>query len=259
MAIKARPFKTQIDEVQVEGVIEGESFVFRFYDLVTFRVAVSKFEEDARGIFAILQEKEIEDSDGFVFRVEPEFDEDLGRAWGYQVSLKRNEVRDRELYHSLFKLRGMDPNSVNLIIPPRQSISVYFDPNGLVEGRGRLEPGEVSGRHVDGLEESEGILDLVRSSGTKRIIFLSHAVRQMSRPDRMITTVEVYHVVESGEVIEDYVDDARGHSCLILGFGTEDRPIHVVCSPKPDFLAIITAYLPEHDAWSVDFRMRTKR
>jgi hypothetical protein len=48
----------------------------------------------------------------------------------------------------------------------------------------------------------------------------------------MITTIEIQHVVTTGEVIEDYPEDTRGHSCLVLGFGEENRAIHVVCSPK---------------------------
>jgi hypothetical protein len=75
----------------------------------------------------------------------------------------------------------------------------------------------------------------------------------------MITTSEVRNIVESGEVIEDYPEDPRGPSCLVLGYGEMGRSIHVVCSPKPDFLAIITAYLPSEDEWSDDFRVRTKR
>jgi hypothetical protein len=57
-------------------------------------------------------------------------------------------------------------------------------------------------------------------------------------------------------VIEDYPDDTRGHSCLMLGYGDGQRPIHIVCSPKDDYLALITAYLPDLDDWSDDFRVR---
>jgi hypothetical protein len=103
------------------------------------------------------------------------------------------------------------------------------------------------------------ILTQIQKAAASRILFLSHAVKQMSRPDRMITTLEVRQVVQKGEVIESYVDDVRGRSCLLLGFGDMGRPIHVVCSPKPHFLAIITAYLPNQDEWSDDFRVRTKR
>jgi hypothetical protein len=72
----------------------------------------------------------------------------------------------------------------------------------------------------------------------------------------MITTSEVHDVVLEGDVIEDYAEDVRGHSCLMLGYGDGRRAIHVVCSPKDDYLAVITAYLPEKDEWSNDFRTR---
>ncbi len=69
-------------------------------------------------------------------------------------------------------------------------------------------------------------------------------------------TIEVETVATQGELIEDYPEDARGHSCLLLGFGEGGRPIHAVCSPKDDYLAIITAYLPDPTQWSRDFKRR---
>ncbi len=85
---------------------------------------------------------------------------------------------------------------------------------------------------------------------------MPHAIRQMSRPDRLITTSEIHRVIDVGEVIENYPEDMRGHSCLILGFGDDSRPIHIVCSPRDEYLALITAYLPDEDEWSDDFRTR---
>ncbi len=72
----------------------------------------------------------------------------------------------------------------------------------------------------------------------------------------MITTEEIRAVIEEGEIIEDYPEDARGHSALLLGRTTGGRPVHVVCSPKDEYLAVITAYVPEPDEWSVDLRVR---
>jgi hypothetical protein len=103
------------------------------------------------------------------------------------------------------------------------------------------------------------IVGLVRAAAEIKVLFLPHAVRQMTRPDRMITTGEVRAAIETGKLIEDYPRDARGHSCLLLGRGVEGRAVHVVCSPKDDFLAIITAYLPGHAEWSTDFRTRIKQ
>jgi hypothetical protein len=95
----------------------------------------------------------------------------------------------------------------------------------------------------------------ILSAARKRILFLPHAIRQMSRPDRMISAQKVRRAVTKGDVIEDYPEDARGHSYLVLGLG-EGRHIHVVCAPKNDYLAIITAYLPDPAEWESDLRVR---
>ena len=102
------------------------------------------------------------------------------------------------------------------------------------------------------------ILSQIRKSAKKKILFLPHAVRQMSRPDRMITPAEVRKAVESGGIVEDYPEDPRGHSCLILGMESDGRAVHVVCSPREDYLAIITAYLPDSVKWDSDFRTRRR-
>lgn len=102
------------------------------------------------------------------------------------------------------------------------------------------------------MTDQTDIIGLVRKAATERILFLPHAIRQMSRPERMITTADVRRVIFSGQVIEDYPEDPRGHSCLLLGYGDGERPIHIVCSPKDMYLAIITAYLPDNVSWSDD-------
>jgi hypothetical protein len=125
MPIKARPFKTQVGDVDVEGFFEDESFVFRFYGLVDFKPSVSNIEEDAWGKFAVLEETEISRPDGFVLKVETNYDSDLGAEWGYEVSLRRNEIHER-----------------NVNTPPRQLTSVFFNPRGVMDGSAQLEPVE---------------------------------------------------------------------------------------------------------------------
>lgn len=103
-------------------------------------------------------------------------------------------------------------------------------------------------------------VDLIREKANKRILFLPHAINQMNRPERMISTAEVRHVVFEGEIIEDYPEDVRGHSCLMLAFPpTSDRPIHIVCAPRDEYLAIISAYVPTLDKWEPDYRTRKAR
>ncbi len=103
-------------------------------------------------------------------------------------------------------------------------------------------------------EITENIINAAR----KKIIYLPHAIQQMSRPDRMISSDEIEAVIWKGEVIENYPEDNRGHSCLMLGAEELGRAIHVVCSPKQEYLAVITAYIPDKESWSSDYKRRLK-
>ncbi len=57
------------------------------------------------------------------------------------------------------------------------------------------------------------------------------------------------------EMIEDYPDDPRGHSFLLLGFSGEGKPIHALCSIHEGTLVIITIYRPDPNLW-VDWKIR---
>jgi hypothetical protein len=108
-------------------------------------------------------------------------------------------------------------------------------------------------------EPQPDMLTQVHEAANQRFLFLPHALNQMNYPERMIATIEVRNVLFHGEIIEEYPEDVRGHSCLMLGYGAENRPIHVVCAPKDDYLAIITAYLPDATKWEADWRTRKTR
>lgn len=108
------------------------------------------------------------------------------------------------------------------------------------------------------MDEHEKLLATIRRRASERILFSQHAVRQMCRPDRMISTTEIRRVLDKGEIIEDYPEDPKEHSCLILGKGSAGRAVHVLCSPKEDYLAIITAYPPTEEEWTDNFRARKK-
>ncbi len=98
----------------------------------------------------------------------------------------------------------------------------------------------------------------VREAAAKQLLFLPHAIRQMNKPDRMITTAEVRAVVRQAEVIEDSPEDVRGHSCVLSGETSPGRIVHVVCSPKEDSLAIITASIPDVAEWDDTKQQRGK-
>jgi hypothetical protein len=107
--------------------------------------------------------------------------------------------------------------------------------------------------------KNQSIRELVNTASGKLLLFLPHAVRQMSRPERMVTKNEVRYIIENGEIIEDYPEDVRGHSCLIFGYGNNNRPIHVVVSPKEDYLAIITVYIPNTENWENNYKKRKRK
>jgi len=75
----------------------------------------------------------------------------------------------------------------------------------------------------------------------------------------MISTGDIRKVIFEGEIIEDYPEDARDHSCLILRYGEGSMALHVICAPKDEYLAIITAYVPTSDQWIDEFKTRRKK
>jgi predicted GNAT family acetyltransferase len=90
----------------------------------------------------------------------------------------------------------------------------------------------------------------------KKALFTVHALNRMNLSERMITKDEVYEIIEVGVVIEEYKDNARGHSCLICGKTEKGRFLHVVCAPKDEYLAIITAYILDPTKWEKDMKTR---
>lgn len=84
-----------------------------------------------------------------------------------------------------------------------------------------------------------------------------HAERE--RELDMIYNRELEDALRNGEIIENYPDDPRGASCLVLGF-CGPKPIHAVCTIKtePEELFLITVYDPSKrpDKWTENYRKR---
>ncbi len=70
-----------------------------------------------------------------------------------------------------------------------------------------------------------------------------------------ISLSDIEAAIASGEVLEDYPNDPRGESCLILGYA-EGRPVHIVCGyTSTQSIRVITVYLPKSPKW-IDARTR---
>ena len=87
------------------------------------------------------------------------------------------------------------------------------------------------------------------------IKFSGHAVRQMFA--RAVASDDVAAVVRNGEIIKEYPDDKPYPSFLILGL-VRGTPVHVVVAldDAAGTAIVITAYLPDGQLWSDDFRTR---
>jgi hypothetical protein len=78
--------------------------------------------------------------------------------------------------------------------------------------------------------------------------FSLHAERE--REDEHILVAELEQSVISGELLEDYPDDPRGPSCLVLGFTKAGRAIHSVWGMLADGrVRVITVYIPLPPKW----------
>lgn len=61
----------------------------------------------------------------------------------------------------------------------------------------------------------------------------------------------------SSEVIEDYPEDSRGHSHLLLAWLSPREPLHVLCAVHEDLVVVITVYRPNKELWTRNWRRRT--
>jgi len=95
----------------------------------------------------------------------------------------------------------------------------------------------------------------IRNAVLQGTWFMSQHAR-VKAGQRLIGDTDLIMALLDGEIIEDYCEDPRGHSCLVLGHTGEKRPIHIVCSlMDSEFLVLITAYEPQPPDW-VDERTR---
>jgi hypothetical protein len=72
--------------------------------------------------------------------------------------------------------------------------------------------------------------------------FSGHADDERMNDD--LTVLDVEEALLFGRILEDYPDDKRGKSCLVVGYSNSGIPIHVVCGEREDKVVIITVYIP---------------
>lgn len=91
----------------------------------------------------------------------------------------------------------------------------------------------------------------------KKIRWTNHMFMRLVQ--RGISTDDVGNALINGEIIEDYPTDYPYPSCLILGLTIDEKILHVVCGSNGEELWLITAYYPNPDSWSSDFKVRREK
>ena len=87
--------------------------------------------------------------------------------------------------------------------------------------------------------------------------FTQHALRRVV--ERNISDVDIQEAGSNVVIIEDYPTDKYSPSCLLLGYTTRKRPLHIQVSRLAErpLVKIITIYEPDPAEWVNFIRRRT--
>jgi len=69
-----------------------------------------------------------------------------------------------------------------------------------------------------------------------------------------LTLIEVEEAIQHGIILEQYADTGRGVCCLVAGFTSEGKPIHIVIGRKAEQVIIITVYIPTPPKFITPFK-----
>jgi Domain of unknown function (DUF4258) len=84
----------------------------------------------------------------------------------------------------------------------------------------------------------------------------AHAEREREADSITIQEIEEALLSQRCEVVENYPEDPRGASCLLLGFTEQELPLHAVCGIALfDLLILVTVYRPDPALW-IDWKIR---
>jgi hypothetical protein len=106
---------------------------------------------------------------------------------------------------------------------------------------------------------SETLNDIQRLVAEGELLISEHGYDELAADD--LTVDEVIAGVEQSTVIEDYPEYHKGPAVLVLQADRTGEPVHVVWgisrgSAGPAVL--VTAYRPDPDRWTEDFRRRRR-
>ena len=98
------------------------------------------------------------------------------------------------------------------------------------------------------LDDAEILVSGIRQCFTDgRVSFTRHARIEMLADG--ISLEEIIEAAGNAVLVENYPDHRRGACCLLSGETERRRPIHLVCTPGPPVVIVITVYEPLPPKW----------
>jgi hypothetical protein len=98
------------------------------------------------------------------------------------------------------------------------------------------------------------ILELV---ARHEVVISDHGYDELAADGILVT--DIHEGVRQGLVVEDYPRYAKGPCVLVLQHDREGKPVHVlwgIPARRTSPAVVVTAYRPDPDRWSDDFRSR---
>jgi hypothetical protein len=143
MNLKIRPFRKTLNEIEIEGVIEGEQFRLRLFGR-TYPVTTSTVSVDKHGPFAFIDEIERPVNFGYTLQIEVEPDEDVPP--GCRIAIFRDKTAQ---VREVLRHEGIDPDSGNLVGTASDGVYVYFNSWGIIHGWSESLPPPIPADNYD--------------------------------------------------------------------------------------------------------------
>lgn len=100
----------------------------------------------------------------------------------------------------------------------------------------------------------EGLAALKQVVAQGQYLLSRHARFEAVAED--ISETEIIQAIAEGTILEDYPEDERGASCLLVGHTGQGRPLHVVLTANRMPVIIVTVYEPSPPRWTTPWQRR---